>query len=395
MSGGTSTRDQGFRVHDEVPLPTTDDPIIARAVRSDEYPIFVTRTLDRAIDHLAAIADGAQLAIITDTCVDELHGTALREAIDSAGLRHETYRLPPGEPSKSRACHDEIVDWLASSEIGRRDLIVTFGGGVINDTGGYAASSYMRGLRYVNLPTTLLAQVDGAMGGKVAVNHASAKNLIGAFYQPAAVISNVGFLETLDRRNLAAGLAESIKKAIIASPEYWGFIDDNAEGVVRGDQDALELLVRYAASIKTTLVERDPYEQDLRRPLNFGHTIGHPLETLAGYGTLLHGEAVAFGMVVETEIAANRGLLREPLDARLPALLARVGLPCRSRHLPGGVSLQGLIAAMAPVYRIRAGSLRYVLPERCGTTLIVDDVTTSELEAAALSTGLGVPADSA
>jgi 3-dehydroquinate synthase len=388
MRTATSTRDEGFRVRDEVPLPTSDAPIIAHAVRKDEYPIYVTRTLSRAVEHLVAIVEGAQLAIITDTRVDELYGDALREALDDAGLRHQTYRLSPGEPSKSRTCHDELIDWLAASEISRRDFIVTFGGGVINDTGGYAASAYMRGLRYINLPTTVLAQVDGAMGGKVAVNHSTAKNLIGAFYQPAAVISNVAFLETLDRRNLAAGLAESIKKAIIASPEYWEFINTNAERMMDGDLDALEHLVRSAAEIKTLLVERDPYEEDLRRPLNFGHTVGHPLETLCGYGTLLHGEAVAFGMVVETQIAANRGLLQEPLTDMLGELLRRVHLPDRGGCLPDEVHLGALRHAMLPVARIRDGSFLYVLPERCGSTIIASGVTWEELDTAATQIGV-------
>ena len=189
----------------------------------------------------------------------------------------------------------------------------------------------MRGLPYVNLPTTLLAQVDGALGGKTAVNHELAKNLLGAFHQPAAVISNVGYLATNSRRHIAAGAAEVIKKAMIASPECWTLLEDSAERLVAHDADALLELVRAASAIKTALVRRDPYERDLRRPLNFGHTIGHPLETVTGYGPLLHGEAVAFGMVVESRIAVARGLLDPCLLERLLALLERFAPPiCRS-----------------------------------------------------------------
>ena len=208
---------------------------------------------------------------------------------------------------------------------------------MINDTGGWVASAYMRGLPYLNLPTTLLAQVDAGMGGKVAVDHHTAKNLLGAFYQPAGVLSNVAFLATLDRRQLASGLAESIKKAVIASPAYWDLIEQNAEAIMARDLDLLERVVAGAAAIKTVLVERDPYEEDLRRPLNFGHTIGHPLETITGYGPLLHGEAVAFGMVVESRIAANRGLLAPDLLERLIALLDRVNLPTTADQLPVAV----------------------------------------------------------
>jgi len=378
----------GFSVCDELPLPTDDTVVCARATRTDTYPIYVTRTLADAIGHLEAIVDGARLAIITDERVDQLHGRELYEALDRAGLRHQAYRLPAGEPSKSIARMNELLDWLADSDISRRDYILTFGGGVINDTGGFVASAYMRGLPYINLPTTLLAQVDGAMGGKVAVNHPKAKNLIGAFYQPAAVISNVAFLETLDRRHLAAGLAESIKKAVIASPDYWHFIDQAAEQLIERDLDALEHLVRSAAAIKTRLVERDPYEHDLRRPLNFGHTIGHPLETLAGYGTLLHGEAVAFGMVVETQIAANRGILTQPLNEWLPELLLRLDLPEHGGRLPRGIHLEALDDAMRPVYRIRDRSFLYVLPKCLGTTVIAVDVTASELHTAAIQVGV-------
>ena len=227
------------------------------------------------------------------------------------------------------------------------------------------------------------------MGGKVAaLNHPTAKNLIGAFYQPAAVISNVAFLETLDRRNLAAGLAESIKKAVIASPDYWRFIDNAADELISGDLDALAQLVRSAAVIKTVLVERDPYEEDLRRPLNFGHTIGHPLETLACYGTLLHGEAVSFGMVVETQIARNRELLTEPIDEWLSELLRRVGLLYHGDCLPDGICLESIVGAMAPVWRIRAKNYFYVLPVKLGTTVIAPDVTPEELLSAGTQIGI-------
>lgn len=388
MATEDATADPHFRVRDEISLPEGDEVVWASATREDSYPIHVTRDLAGAVELLATIVGSKRLAIITDERVDELHGAALRAALDDAGLQHASFLVPPGEPSKCHERADEMIDWLADGDVSRDDFILTFGGGVINDTGGYVAAEFMRGLRYINLPTTLLAQVDGALGGKVAVNHRTAKNLRGAFHQPAAVISNVGFLETLDRRNLAAGLAESIKKAIIASPAYWELIDGRADELISGDLDALEDLVRGAAKIKTILVERDPYERDLRRPLNFGHTVGHPIETLAGYGTLLHGEAVAFGMVVETRIASNRGLLSEPLDEWLPELLGRVDLPRHGDQLPATVDLEGLKTAMAPVYRIRARSFLYVLPERRGVTVIAGDVEPEELRQALNESGV-------
>ena len=230
------------------------------------------------------------------------------------------------------------------------------------------------------------------MGGKVAVDHQTAKNLLGAFYQPAGVVSNVAFLATLDRRQLASGLAESIKKAVIASPAYWELIEQNAEAIMARDLDVLEHVVHGAAAIKTVLVERDPYEDDLRRPLNFGHTIGHPLETVSGYGNLLHGEAVAFGMIVESRIAVNRGLLAPAVLERLIALLERVNLPTNSDQLPVAVDTQSVLEAMAIVERIRAGSLRYVLPVAFGETLIADDISQEEVRVALSECGLGTPA---
>jgi 3-dehydroquinate synthase len=247
----------------------------------------------------------------------------------------------------------------------------------------------MRGVPYINLPTTLLAQVDEALGKKVAVNHPLAKNLLGAFHQPVAVVANVSFLRTTSNRHLRAGLAEAIKKAIIASPQYLEFIEDNVDALlVARDDEILERLVISAAAIKTELIGRDPYEADLRRPLNFGHTIGHPLETVTGYGPLLHGEAVAFGMVVESRIAADRGLLDEDAFERIVDLLRRCGLPTTARDLPARIGADAVIRAMDKVRLIRAGNLRCVLPIGPGETVIADDVTEDDVRSALHAAGI-------
>jgi 3-dehydroquinate synthase len=373
--------EQPFRVRDAIPLPADGQaPIEAHARREDRYQVFVTRTREDTVARLAELLDGAQVAVITDQTVLELHGTPLLEALTDVGIDAQVSALPAGERSKSIEHAVALWDWLARSSLGRRDAVLTFGGGVINDTGGWVASGYMRGVPYINLPTTLLAQVDGALGGKVAVNHRVAKNLLGAFYQPRGVVSNVAYLQTISDRHLRAGLAECIKKAIIASPAYWDFIDTHAQAILDRDLVALERLVRYASAIKTALIERDPYEDDLRRPLNFGHTIGHPLETVTGYGPLLHGEAVAFGMVVESRIAANRGLLPPETLERITDLLRRVGLPTGADDLPVPADSRAIVAAMDKVRLIRAGSLRYVLPCAFGETIIADDVTDTEAQ---------------
>jgi len=381
-----------LRVTDAISLPEPGRLVTGRATREDAYPIVVCRTFVDAISHVVDWLDAAAVAVLTDDVVEALYGSTLLRGLREAGKEPLVRVIPAGEASKSL---DEAVaawHWLADSDIARRDVLVAFGGGVVADLGGWVASGYMRGIPYVNLPTTLLAQVDGALGGKVAANHRAAKNLLGAFHSPAGVVANVGFLRTTSGRHLRAGLAEAIKKAVIASPDYWEFIDEHADALLRRDLDALERLVHCAAAIKTALIERDPYERDLRRPLNFGHTVGHPLETVTGYGPLLHGEAVAFGMVVESRIARERGLLDDGILERLLDLLQRCGLPTAAADLPVPLDLDAVIGAMEKVRQIRAGSLRFVLPVAFGETVIADDVSEEEVREALAACGVPVAA---
>jgi 3-dehydroquinate synthase len=295
---------------DAIPLPPPDQLVEGRGERRDSYPIAVTRTLPETLERLL-----------------ELIGEALLRGLGDAGFEPEVVAIPAGERHKTLPQAFELLDWLTGTQLTRRDVIVTLGGGVVVDMGGWVASCYMRGVPYVNLPTTLVGQVDAGIGGKLAVNHPVAKNLIGGFCAPRGVISDVSFLRTLDRRQLRAGLAESIKKAIIASPAYWDLIEDSAEAILAADPDALARLVHGAGAIKAELIARDPFERDSRRTLGFGHALAHPLETVTGYDGLLHGEAVAFGMVVEARMAAARGLLSDETLCRVLGLLRRVG--CR------------------------------------------------------------------
>jgi 3-dehydroquinate synthase len=377
-----------FAVRDAIPLPSEDELVTGRASREDAYPIHVVDTLAEALAVLGPLVAGRGVAVITDATVEALYGPqlvrALREHAGEVVLR----AIPPGEASKSLEHATRLWHWLAAGAMGRRDLVIAFGGGVICDLGGWVASGYMRGLPYVNVPTTLLAQVDGAIGGKVAVNHAAAKNLIGAFHQPAAVVASIDLLGSIGDRHLRAGLAESIKKAVIASRAYWDFIEGSAEALLERRPSSLRRLVHSAAAIKTALIERDPYEEDLRRPLNFGHTIGHPLETVTGYGPLLHGEAVAFGMVVESRIAASRGLLDEGVLQRLVDLLRRCGLPTTAAELPTRIEAGAVVPALEKVRLIRDGSLRFVLPTGIGETVIADDVGEEEIRRALAACGM-------
>ena len=367
------------RLHDDIPLPKDGEPVMAHAERRDHYPVHVTTTFAGLLDRLCPMLDDAGVVVLTDQNVEALYGPTLVRGLRERGVDPLVRAIPPGERSKSLEQAVALWHWLAESDTARRDVLVAFGGGVIADLGGWVASCYMRGLPYVNVPTTLLAQVDGALGGKVAVNHALAKNLIGGFQQPRGVVSDVSLLRSISGRHLRAGLAEAIKKAVIASPAYWAFIEEQAEAILERERTALERLVRAAAAIKTGLIARDPYEHDLRRPLNFGHTIGHPLETVTGYGPLLHGEAVAFGMVVEARIAVGRGLLAPAVLERLEALLQRCGLPTSAAALAAPVEGEAILRSMGHVRLIRAGSLRYVLPTAPGRTVIADDVEEEEV----------------
>jgi 3-dehydroquinate synthase len=385
------TRDL-LHTRDAIELPPRSESVHGHAERSDAYPIEVTRSIPETLERLLELVGEANVALITDRTVAELHGPALLGALADAGVEPEVAAIPPGEQHKTLDEATQLLDWLTGTQVGRRDVIVNFGGGVVIDMGGWVASAYMRGVPYVNVPTTLVGQVDAGIGGKLAVNHAVAKNLIGGFFQPRGVVSNVSFLGTLGRRQLRAGLAESIKKAIIASPAYWQLIEADAEAMLAGDPDALQALVHGAGAIKAELIRRDPYEEDSRRTLGFGHALAHPLETVTSYTELLHGEAVAFGMVVEARMASARGLLAPELLERILALLRRVGLPTTARELPARIDGDRLLRAIERIRLIRGGGYRFVLPMGLGETVIADDVTPAELGAALRRCGIDVPA---
>jgi 3-dehydroquinate synthase len=371
------------RVTDRLPLPRdTGEPIIGSARREDRYPIHVSGADEVAFNHLLREIDGRRVALITDDTVGGLHAHRLAKELSACGVNVLMTSIAPGEASKSLPTAFQLLDWLAGTEFARRDIVLAVGGGVVIDTAGWVASAYMRGVPYINMPTTLLAAVDAALGGKVAVDHPTAKNLIGAFYQPKAVVSNVTHLSTLNTRQMRAGLAEAIKKGIIASPELFEFIERHCDAILERNLPALERLVLGASAIKCALVARDPYEINLQRPLNFGHTIGHAVETVTGYGPVVHGEAVAFGMAVATRIARHRGLLDASAGDRIMGLLHTVGLPTSLGALPVELDPDRVIDALGQIRKIRDGKIRFVLPVELGATVIADDVSAAEIRAA-------------
>lgn len=369
-------------VVDDLPIPRLDGPVISTVQRTSTYSIYVTRDEDSALLALADAVDDRRVAIVTDETVDRLYTERIAQWLSNRGLKVQKMVLPPGDASKSLPAACQILDWLAQSDIRRRDVLLAIGGGMIIDTAGWVASIYMRGISYINVPTTLLAQVDAAIGGKVAVNHDTAKNLIGGFYSPDAVVSCTDWMSTLDARQTRAGLAEAIKMSIISSPELFYFIERNLESLRALDRDSLRVLVHASSAIKCGLVERDPYEVDLRRTLNFGHTVGHAVETATGYGPVLHGEAVAYGMSVAIRIARARGVLLAGTADRIVAILRVLGLPTVPDELPAMPPPEEVIAALEMVRQVRNGSLRFVLPTGIGSSLICDDVCDDEIRVA-------------
>ncbi|AUY48252.1 3-dehydroquinate synthase [Streptomyces sp. CB01881] len=374
------------RISERLALPRDSaGPIVASARRSYEYAVHVCHDEQDAVERLCSEIGGRRVALITDDSVALLHARRLADRLTAAGLTVAMTSFPAGENSKSLATAAGLLDWLAGSALARRDVVLAMGGGVVIDTVGWVASAYMRGVPYINVPTTLLAHVDAALGGKVAVDHASAKNLIGSFYQPSAVVSNVGYLRTLDRRHLRAGLAEAIKKGVIASPELFELIEQRHADLLRADPVATARLVHGASVIKCRLIAKDPYEEDLRRPLNFGHTVGHAVETVAGYEHVLHGEAVAYGMACASRIARSRGLLAPSLLRRITGLLREVGLPVVISDLPVRVDPVETLNALGQIRKIRDGHIRFVLPVELGETVVADDVTDEEIHRALIA----------
>lgn len=372
------------RIASNLPMSTADAPAQVSATRSASYVVEVVDSVAQVAFALAREVRGRRAFLVTDEAVLGLHAQALAEALRGNGVETRLMAFPPGERSKQLGTACQLLDWLAGSDMRRRDVLVPVGGGVVCDIAGWAASVYMRGVPYVNVPTTLMAQVDAAIGGKVGVDHGRAKNLIGAFYQPQAVMTCLAYLDTLGTREMRNGLAEVVKKAIIASPALFAYLEQRWRDVLGQDRATLRELVRTASSIKIRLIADDPYENDLRRPLNFGHTVGHALETVTGYQAVPHGEAVSVGMAVAVRIAARRGILDDAVAARITVLLRRLGLPVAVDELAAPVCADSLVAALAKIRHIRDGYLRFVLPTDLGEVQICDDVTDDEVKTALL-----------
>jgi 3-dehydroquinate synthase len=310
--------------------------------------------------------------VVTDTNVEQ-HAPPIRAGLETAGIASELAVLPPGEPTKCLAMASDLLDRLVAMKSDRHTCVVALGGGVIGDLAGFVAATYARGLPLLIVPTTLLAQVDSSVGGKVGINHPGAKNIIGAFHQPVGVWIDTATLATLPARELHCGMAEVVKYGVILDAEFFDEIEDRADSILAGEAAALRRVIAHSCRLKADVVARDEREETgLRAVLNFGHTIGHAIEAVAGYGGgFEHGEAVAIGMVVESRIAERLGWISADLTSRLVALLGRIGLPTTAP----GLDPSALLEAMGRDKKNRDGRIRFVLPRRLGHVELTDDPT--------------------
>lgn len=302
----------------------------------------------------------------------------VKPSLEAARIPHEVVPVADGDANKNLAQVRDLIDHLAASGAGRDSAIVSIGGGVTGDVAGFVASTYMRGLSFVQVPTTLVAQVDASIGGKVGVNHPRAKNLIGSIYQPALVLNDPLMLDQLPKREISNGMAEVIKTAIIGSPELFDYVGDAigepAEEKL-ADPAFLEFCTFESARVKCDIVERDPYEQDIRRILNLGHTMGHALESAFDYEVIKHGEAVALGLVTAIRVSVKRGRADESLLEKTEAILRWCGLPTSPPPVDRGLIRRSLKLDK----KVKSGTLFFVLPLAAGEVEIVSDVTADEL----------------
>ncbi|MEJ7598830.1 MAG: iron-containing alcohol dehydrogenase [Kofleriaceae bacterium] len=352
-------------------------PLTVSVTSRADYAIEITAGLvARLPERLRAEFPGRTTALLTDSVVWELHGRAMIERAAATGFAIAPLIVPHGERSKTPASYLALVEQLHQHRIDRRGMLVNLGGGMVIDTGGMLAATYLRGIDYVNVPTTLLAQHDAAIGGKVAVNAAwGTKNFLGAFHHPRAVYCDPTVLATLSARDISAGVAEAIKVALCGEPDLFRLLETDVDQVRAADPVVLGQLVRLAIARKTALLAADPYEVDLRRVLNLGHTVGHVLEAEYGHDGILHGEAVAFGIAIATAVGLRRGICARVDAQRIFALLARYELPPpvpRERAL-------GALRRLDDIRLARGTQLNFVIPTGVPGVQIEAEVGSAEL----------------
>ncbi len=344
-------------------------------VGHSSYPITIGSGLLTNRGLLERQIPGRDLLIVTDSTVAELY---LAKLAGSLGQRHiAECILPDGEQHKTLQTAGRVFDALVANKMNRDATVLALGGGVVGDIAGFAAACYQRGIGYVQIPTTLLAQVDSSVGGKTGVNHAGGKNLIGAFHQPRAVIADTDALATLPDRQLRSGLAEVIKYGCVWDPLLFDWLDASIARLLARDAEALSYAIRRSCEIKATVVARDERESGLRAILNFGHTFGHAIEAATAYETYLHGEAVGLGMLIAADLSLRSGLIDAALKERVRDLLARTGLPTEAPRIGAAQAFE----LMQMDKKVLAGALRLVLLEKPGRAVITAEYSKAALDA--------------
>jgi len=340
------------------------------------YDILVGRGLLNAIGpRLSGLVKPCKVALVTDEHVSRPYGRTVNRSLERAGFDVISIVLPPGEGTKSLTMLGRLADSFLRHGMDRKSLVVALGGGVIGDLAGFAAATFMRGIAFVQVPTSLLAQVDSSVGGKVAVNRPLGKNMVGAFHQPRAVFIDVNTLKTLPAGEYASGLAELVKHGLIRDAAFFKKLENNAGKLRRRSASFLEEAIARSVAVKARVVEEDEREQGLRAILNYGHTIGHALEAVTRYRKYRHGEAVAVGMACAGHIALDKGLLDEPSLRRQNALLASLGLPVRAR----GVNARRILDAAKRDKKVVSQQMRFILLDGIGRAVIREDVTDDDI----------------
>lgn len=342
------------------------------SLKERSYEIFIgTECIEGVSSYVKELSPSGTVTIVTNTTVFGLYGEKLQDALRAQDLKVHTVVIPDGEQYKDYFWAYHILTEMLQAGLDRGSSLVALGGGVVGDIGAFCASLYMRGIALVQVPTTLLSQVDSSVGGKTGVNHPLGKNMIGTFYQPKLVWIDVSTLKTLPRREFLAGVAEVLKYGVILDREFFEFLEGSRKDILNLEPEVLQKVVKRCCELKAEVVSRDETETGLRAILNYGHTIGHAIETLTNYRLYLHGEAVAIGMVAEAMISESLGFLSSTERERIAKTTRDYGLPVSVKE---NLEVSAMVQAMARDKKARKGSLTFVLPEEIGRVRIERDV---------------------
>ena len=328
------------------------------------YEISIQRGLLPSVgEKLSALGLSGKCAVVTNPKVGSLYLDKVQKSLSASGFNPISIEIPDGEQYKSLATAESVLDRLVEERFERKSIVLALGGGVVGDLAGFVASVYLRGVPYVQIPTTLLSQVDSSVGGKTAVNHTTGKNLIGAFYQPKAVFIDPDVLSTLDEREVRAGLAEVIKYGIIKDEEFFAFLEKSGRELLNSSSDVLVKAIAKSCEVKAMVVSEDERESGLRAILNFGHTFGHAIEALTSYKKYLHGEAISIGMVLASEFSVHKGLCPKTSSDRVKDLLLNLGLETEF----SGLSADDMVSAMFHDKKVSGGEIKAILMNDIGS----------------------------